>query len=402
MKNSSIFSTIIFIFFFISADAQFDSVKNKLFNLKGDPKLSKKEQVELDSLYNAILKYEKFNREEKKFNGKVKLGITGNQSRLKDNFNASIGVEIDQGYYPVEFDFKSNIQFIRTNENFDDRIFDLDLSIDYNPNIGKTEYEKGGLNPEIFGFLSGFNNTIIGINGRLEFGGGLIFNFYSTKLNGVGQKRKASLEKLPEYKNEDGNYWKCYNEACEKIGKNLSLSDKEILDIERVRYNYRRGNIKRYSTLRLALLVGVYGEIESAILENQQVFNGQDTTFMLDDFDATTKLRFELRPTVVFKPSENFTLTLYPYFKLPLSTLYDEVIFDDSTKDRRFDSFYDFQLSLKTKISQNPGLTLGVNYRYFYDNAPKRKYLTNNLGEPVLIVGQKYNSVFAINFEYKF
>ena len=144
-------------------------------------------------------------------------------------------------------------------------------------------------------------------------------------------------------------------------------------------------NIKKYSKLRLALLFGLYYENEKAKLERELLFNSVNTLFTRE-FNATNKLRWEIRPTFTYRPDDIFTFKFNYYFKLPINTRLDVVAFDEITKDERVDKFHDLQASISAKISKN--IAVIIQYRYLKDFAPKREYQVNADNIPILIVGQ--------------
>jgi hypothetical protein len=380
------------------AFGQIQEIADKTLILKGESNLTANEKLELDTLWNALKFYRKFEQQETKLNGKAKFGFTGNESDLNNIFKINGGVEIDNGIYPFELDLKSNFQTLIRNGNFQENVSDIDISFDYHSKTGN------GLFLESFVFLKRFSNTYLGIDQRYDAGAGIILNLFSTKkLTDKGIKNQKELDKLPEYKLVNGNIWKCYDDACGKITASnksqFKLSDGEIKYLERMRYNYDRANKKKYSKWRLALLAGIYYENEKAKLEQELLFNGVET-FFTADFEATNKLRWELRPTLVYKPDDVFTIKIYPYLKYPLTQRLDIVKFNETIQDERVDKFYDIQTSIEAKITKNVAIT--IKYRYLKDFAPKREYKINANNEPVLIVGQEVNSFYNINFSFGF
>lgn len=377
--------------------AQLQGLTDKTLLLRGRSDLTDIEMSELDTLWTALKFYRSFNEEETKLNGKSTFGFSGNESELNNIFKINAGVQIDKGIYPYELDLKSNFQTLINNGEFQENVSDIDISLDYHPKVGN------GLVLETYVFLSRFNNTYLGIEQRYEAGTGFVINFFTTRhLTSTGQSNKRNLDKLPDYKLVQGNVWKCYNEVCHRVSgdqNTFSVTEDEIAFLDDIRYNYDKANKKKYAKLRLALLAGIYYENEKARIEQQLMLNNGDSLYV-EEFDATNKLRWELRPTLVLRPTDIFTIKLYPYFKLPLRKWMDVVRFDENTVDERIDMFYDFQASITTKVTEN--ISVNVNYRYLKDFAPKRSYQLDANNQPQLRVGQETNSFYSIDFSFGF
>ncbi len=397
MKKTIILITLCCLLAQAHAQTPLQKIADKVFLAK-----SKINNQELDSLYQAIKFYRDFEHKEKALNGGVRLGFAGNESDLNNLFKINTGIEMDNGLYPFELDLRANFQTVIQNGAFQENISDIDVSFDYHPKVGN------GLWLENYVFLSRFNNTYLGIDQRYETGAGIILNYFSTaRLTETGQENDTDLKKLPAYNLEAGNFWKCYADNCslaiagDALQEEEQITERERKYIEDVRYNYDKANKKRHAKFRLGLLMGIYYENEKAKAETRMLFNGVvDSLFSIDDFEGTNKLRWQLRPTLVFKPDEIFTISLYPYFKFPLTKWYDEVRYDENIVDRRVDQFFDWQATVVAKITKSISCTL--QYRYMKDFAPKRKYILDEQAVPQLIVGQETHSFYSIAFGFSF
>ncbi len=357
--------------------------------------LSPSEALELDTLWKNINEYRDYQIDESALNGKTKFSLLGNESALKDLFQITAGVEVDHGTYPFELDLKVNSQTTIRDGQFAENISDIDISFDYHPKIGK------GLALETFVFLSRFNNTYLGIDQRYESGGGIILNYFSSKrLTKHGEENLEKIRRIPEYKLENDVFAACYAKLCTPIGNEQRLSEAELATLRDIRFNLENDNIKENAKFRFALLLGLYYENEKARAERELLFNGIDSTFAFTDFDATNKIRWELRPTIVYQPVKDVTFRLYPYFKFPLVRQFETISFDESTFDRRPDKFYDIQTSLTAKVTANASIS--VVYRYFRDFAPKRRYVLDENNAPVLIIGQETSNFYNLIFSLKF
>lgn len=378
-----------------STYGQIQDIADRVLALQGETTITADQKRELDTLWNALKLYRKFEQEETKLNGRVRFGFTGNESDLENISKIRAGIGIDNGVYPYELDLKTNLQTLIQDGVVVENISDIDISFDYHPRMGN------GLFLETFVFLKRFNNSYLSIDYRFDAGCGIVLNLYSSnKLLPTGNMNVDRLSTLPAYKIANGNLWKCFDEVCRGLGANtISLSPMEVSYIDDVRYNFDKTNIKKYAKLRLALLLGIYYENEKAKLERELLLNNVETLFF-SDFNATHKLRWEVRPTLVYKPSEIFIIRFYPYIKFPMQQWYDVVAFDSNISDRRADIFYDIQASISAKITKN--ISIGLQYRYFRDLAPKRVYHVNTDGQPFLVVGQETNSFYNLEFMFGF
>jgi len=391
-----------FVLFLLSGgavDAQFDSISVKINNALKIKTLSDDQKKQILALQKTVRGYKEFYEKEDKLNGKFNIGGTGDLTNLISNHKINAGFEIDYGLYPLEFDLNANYNRIQNQEDVKESILNSELSFDWHPQKGDSLNGNNGLRAEYFGFVSYFNNTFLGIQDRVEAGAGIILNYFSyDHLVKEGAKKKKEIDKLGDYSLNGEDLIVCFNDHC-SLFDSLVLTKQEIKDIKNAKYRLYKRNIKEHAKFRGALLIGVYYEWEDALAENMLLFNGRDTTFKIDEFESTNKIRFELRPTLVVN-YDRVTLSLYPYFKLPLTNWFDEVRYDDEIVDRRYDAFVDASLNLEFKLTEN--LSFNANLRYFYDAAPKRIYNLNDNNEPILFIGQKSAVNYNLGMQLRF
>lgn len=363
--------------------AQLRTIADKALRLHTSLPSNHKHKSEVDSLLRSIAFYEAYEAQESKLNGRVQFGFTGNASEYTNIYRISAGMKIDHGMYPYQLDMSSSFQTLIANGESQENLSDIDISFDYHPKVGN------GLWLEHYVLLKRFNNTYLGIDQRYEAGTGLVLNWYSTSsLTPTGQNNADQLASLPAYKMQGNNLWACYDDACRISGANTYLSPIDVNHIENVRWRYSRSNIKSHAKLRLALLIGVYNETEQARVVHPQGSRA---------FPTTNKLRWEVRPTLVYRPNDIYTLRLNPYFKFPLQKWYDDVVYADGKIDRRVDKFYDLQARLTASISSR--VQCSIVYRYLKDFAPKRYYQDQGPNAQ-LIVGQDAHSFYQLNFGF--
>lgn len=401
--------------------------------------LNEADSSKISRLKNLLSFYKDFLDEELKFGGKAGFKFDGNENGINDLRNMGIKGSIDKGAYPYEFDF--SIDFNRTvnNEDIKQNVSNFDISFDFHP-IDQTKqikksYDDNGLWLENFVFAKHFTNNYLGIQSRIEVGGGFIFNFFSGDLfNRIKNKKNKNgkndnnnklvkskkvvvkseeqkmdelilrrgfiekgvtnfqdLELKPHYEHRDSFFYECLKE-CYKDNNLLGIQEVEAGTIVKTRERFHRANIKNNSKWRIALLLGVYYEIEDAKAENNILFNMQDT-LLTQDFALTNRLRWEVRPTIVWQPRDKYKFKVYPYFKLPFGKT--KMMIDGQP---RYDYFLDLLTSFDIKVEES--FIISLFYRLYYDNTPKSIQLLD-FGN-VFLTGPKSHRNYGVSLNYSF
>ncbi len=353
------------------------------------------EVVEMQSLlefYNTYL------NQEHKLNGKAGFSFNGNESDINKFFRIGVSGKIDKGVYPSELDFDLNVLTTIQNGVFQENFSDIDVSFDFHPYRPAAESKNDGLWLENYVFVTRFNNNFLGIEQRYETGLGFVFNLYSkNKLTQNGIANNHKLNKIPRYEIYGDDLKRCLEE-CYLKKSILKITEHESKTIINTRERYARSNIKKYSQLRLALLLGIQYELEKSMATNEINFNSVDT-LLTEEFEATNKIRWQVRPSITWQPTDKYKLKIYPFFKMPIGNQYS-VVRQGALVDRRYDYFVYLISSFSIQVDDN--FQIALNYRMLYDNAPKRKYIQQNDGSYILLVGQKHNSTYGISFAFGF
>lgn len=356
-----------------------------------------KDSTEIIEINQLLQFLNTFLNQELKLNGRGSFNFGGNESDLNNLFRIGVGASIDKGLYPFELDFSTGIQTIVQNGVFQENLSDIDISVDFHPIIPKIDAKNDGLWLENYVFVKRFNDAFLGIEQRYEVGGGFTFNFFNSNLTKSGKDNETALNSKPTYNVYGEDLIRCM-ESCFKTKNILSLTSSETETISNTRERYLRANKKKYSKLRLAMLVGLNYEIEKAQAQNIVRLNGRDT-LLQRSFDATNRLRWQIRPTIKWQPKDGYTFRLYPYLKLPLGNMYDTVI-EDGNMDKRFDYFLDLHSSFDIAIEKN--FSIRIFYRLLYDNAPKRAFIKQEEATYVLLEGQTKHSAFGVSLNFGF
>ena len=371
----------------------------RIFNLdKADQDKYQKDSLEVVEMQQLLDFFKQYLSEEHQLNGQAGFSFNGNENDISNLYKIGVNGSIDKGAYPYEIDFTLNVQTTIQDGVFQENLSDIDVSYDFHPYVPKVGSADDGLWFENYVFIKRFNNNFLGIEQRYEAGAGFIFNLFTKKkLTEKGRNNLKSLEKIPKYEAYGTDLKRCLEE-CYLKESILNITEEELNTIVNTRERYLRSNYKKYSKLRLALLIGVYYELENAIAENEINFNGIDT-LLNESFNTTNKLRWEVRPTIVWQPKDKYRLKIYPYFKMPFGKG-QSVVRQGDLEDRRYDYFVDLLTSFEIEIEEN--FSISINYRMLYDHAPKRRYLAQEDGSFQLLVGQKSNSNYGIAFKFGF
>lgn len=252
-------------------------------------------------------------------------------------------------------------------------------------------------------------------------------------------KIENGLKKLAH--DTDHNLVRCYINTCKSLGeagKPLNFDDKDIKLLKQLGFDYKNINVKKYAKWRFALLGGIYYELEKNKLQDNlldmnydslrtssffetdySITINKDSTFTIDNFDVTNKWRWELRPTIVWKPDDVFTISLNPYFKFPLlgrgryketeipiidglngQELRNEEVPDIDDDSMFPDLFFDLQADIEAAFS--PKFKFQFSYRYLKDFSPRRVLIKELTTIPITLQGQNSHQFYTISLNYNF
>lgn len=352
-----------------------------------------------------------------KIKGQVGFGITSNKSAISELSKISSQFDLKKGIFPLELNKKSNIYSTFQNKKLQESISDIYLSLDYNFNKFKLEkgnndsiysYKevKNSLMWEGFTFLNRFTNSYLNIDQRYEGGIGILFNIYSLrKLKKEGDQTIRKIKDL-HFENGGNNLSRCIDSICE-ITKFQKLSEKELDELAESKLAMMSSIIKQNFKFRFALLSGIYFESESASISNKIEFAGKIDSLFSISVDPTTKLRWEIRPTLELQLLEFIKLRFDYYFKMRLFGGSDIVHYRDAATssdnliDKRSDNFH--ELISKIEFNINDKISISTRLNFYKDFAPKRIFLFDPVKlKPILIVGQDLNRFLDFTFNYKF
>jgi len=197
-----------------------------------------------------------------------------------------------------------------------------------------------------------------------------------------------------------GSIWRLCNEkVCTTFG-NKELKKDDIQQLKNVEKETELSIRKLFSKFRIGLLLGVLVETEKvSFTDSLDTDNGKISRMV--EFDATQKLRWELRPTIDFKQN-SWSLKIRPYFKFPAPWRWYEC---EVNKDQKESKKFDYRIDLNTTLAinltngntQNKKVGLEFSYNLYFDNAPNRQFLTglsNPEGDPLLFSAGRLHQVY--------
>jgi|WetSurMetagenome_2_1015567.scaffolds.fasta_scaffold95008_1 hypothetical protein len=348
----------VFLFGFFSVNAQ-DSIKKYI-----------KYEHKFDSLKNAL-------------NGtttKVSFGISGNTSNSVDYHKIRSNTELKYGTFPYKFLLNLETETEIKNGKTNDKISDLFISYDYYPDAGKLHVytQENRYKRKLFIFVSRYSDSYLGIDEKYELGTGVVFNFSNSHQDSI-ILTKTGIENKTKIK------------EVRDSGKTHKPAEMDELD---------QANITKYRIIRPALLFGIFYEVEKMAF-----FDSIPTDTGLiaypSNLDATNQIMLEARPTLEFNFTDNLSLSLKCYFKMPISQLRElNTVKLGDTTDARFDYFIDFPIVLNYKV--NKTMEFSLRYRFMYDNAPQRRFIALDENRKFLIKpDQRHHSIdlmLTVNF----
>jgi hypothetical protein len=305
-------------------------------------------------------KFDSLKRELNGTKAAVSFGISGNSSNSLDYHKINSSTSLNYGAFPYKFKLDLKTETEIKNGKTNDKISDLFISYDYYPDTCRFNFYKSGnrYKRKIFVFVSRYSDSYLGIDEKYELGAGTVINFAKVRADKVllteaGIQNKKKITHL-----------------------------RDTLDIKYINYGVhkpdevdelKQANILRYQIIRPALLFGIFYEVEKMAYIDSIPTDSVPVAYPAN-FAATNQLMFEVRPTLEFNFTDNLSLSLKCYFKIPFKQLFgNNIVNMGDTAHSKFDCFIDFPMALSYKV--NKSMIFSLQYRFMYDNAPQRKFI---------------------------
>ncbi len=322
-----------------------------------------------------------------KLRGSAAVEFRGNEAddgEDDDNlYRLGTRVGISRGTYPSEFRFDAAVSIQLESGVFREDVTTFRMNYDY--------YVKNWL--EVYGFAERFSNSFLDIDQRYEVGAGAFLGFnIGLTANGRGMRDTLLIPVETVKTAEDSSRLSCYRKA--RGAQTLPESDSVALErLKTISNNARLPIGSRYKRLRIGVALSALAELEQATIKTRQLpdtLMGQpidsDTGQVKLSLPGRQKFRLSIRPTVVYRPSDAFTINLFPYFKLPLSAPRKTKV--PGGKDR-LDYRMDLESWLEFTVSQAERagareVKLILRYTNRFDNAPPRATADQIMGRTLL------------------
>lgn len=350
----------------------------------------------------ALIKYLKEQEQkEKKFNGITQFGFAGDKTGATSLYKINGGIAVSRGYYPDKFEFATDMGLVINNGVFSENVSNVFITFDHSLPTGDSLFLENYM------VMTRFSDEFLGIDQRYELGGGFIVALWSKKLTATGKSEMKRLLKtnLARPQPDSDSVRICIDGQCANFRQtNPNSDDAELL--YRAHQQAKVALRKKYNKFRLALLSGLIIEAEK-ITATDTLYTILGKQQFTQSYDATLKLRWEMRPTIDVKPTDKWSFKIRPFIKMPMPWEWYSTVNSHGFTSKAIDYRLDLLANLTIKLADwsNKQASLDVQYRILYDNAPQRNFLDPLLstdGLPLLLAAQKTHQIVRLMFQVKF
>ena len=332
--------------------------------------------------------------ENNRLRGRASFGFLGNSNSESEIYRINGGIHIESGSFPQDFEFSTLLNIQIDNGQLQENLSNLRISYD--------RFLKNKRDPfryEGYSFINRRSDQFMGISQRYELGAGIITAFWKKKLHDRSQARydkyhreviqwrakgpnavDVTVRGYPSYTwtGIDSSAFETLHDSRERIANTI---------------------IKKRSPLRLGLLIGVFYEVESASASDELLTAGGPEMFTRN-FEVTNRFRWEIRPSVNWRLSEDVYFKVAPFFKFPFPHEWKTQVGDEMLIDARLDLFADLIFSLQDNF------TLSIDYNFYYDFAPASMLLndvTGPDGQPLYLTAERRHHFvsFAVGYQFR-
>ena len=362
-----------------------------------------KQRAIITDFWSCVKELDKMDQRQRRLNGRAGFGFSGDQAASQSLYKIEGGINGSRGIYPGELTFTSNIGMVLNNGIFSENVSNIYMAYNYHPQWGDS------LSTENFIFLKRFSDAFLGVEQRYEMGGGIILAKYSGQLTKRGHDLKSKINKVEfsaENFDPDEGIWNLCSQYCARYNTDFVTQD-DVKTLERVQ---KHGNLslkKLFSSFRIGILFGIFLETEK-INTTGSIETSAGVMPYSYSFEPTQKVRWELRPTIDLKPSDNWSFRFRPYFKMPMPWEWQSTVSSGEVQNIREDYRIDLESSITIGLddyidTQNKNVDFILKYNMFYDNAPARLYVPDpQSSTPVLFSAPRRHTQFSFNFRVEF
>ena len=400
-----------------------------------------------DSMWGLLQAMQKEERYQQRLKGELTFNFSSNEAKDTDDDQKraknviGAGLRMDGGTYPGNISFRAGVGLAldeaRGKPILTENISQLHAAYDY------YAYEP----VEWFAFVDRFANSFLEIDQRYEIGGGIVFE-HGIGLTSKGARKLRDFEFHPVPRpttteqvtteaaakpsgtnvdkasdtlrvglnfEEYPTWFQCYVIRNRKTTSDLPNSSETASAVKSVnaalealgeiRRNHQSAIRKRHQRLRLAILLGSFLDVENATLQTTLTLPQPDPespkvdSIVSININAEQLFRWEIRPTVEFRPTDRWHLRADYYYKRSFRSP------GDYRMDLQFVSEFDLTAQ---EAGQAGGAKFVFSYRYLYDNRPPSITEDQQIeqerggGSLARITARRSSSIFELKFSYTF
>lgn len=343
--------------FFLSTPTYAEDIEAIYSKLKKE--LPKKE-MEWEKKFNLTEKFINYLNEAEKaltqLDLSVEVGFKGHRADEAHLYDINAETKITKGIYPREFRLKAGTSVQLKNNDFTEEVTSLMVNYDYHFNSWL----------EAYGFAERFSDSYLSIKHRYEIGGGIKFEFNLGTTMKIDEKWDKNLKTYKVIYNEACDGYKNYLESLDKNSTdkksmtNTNLLSNQLDELDERRKDIERAFKKKYAKLSAGMAFSIFSELEKAEIE--KIFEDESIPEDKEPFslDGEQRFRIALRPSVVYRPTDNLTLIWLKYYKHAT----------DDWRDYRTDELIRAELKLPVIPNWPKNVLLVFEYKRHYDKVP--------------------------------
>ncbi len=287
----------------------------------------------------------------------ITFGLSGDESESRSLFKLNTGIALSRGVFPSELSVVSKFLLQMRDGQLQEDVTSLAITYDYH----------SGSTFEYFAFAERFTDSFLSIQNRYEvgFGGRIGVDF-----GHVGTRRVADA--ISAVEQQFGQVQSALA-AGRRPGEAAALPDYSAF--QNAVHNLEHIAHENQSRLFIGLAASVFAEIERAELEVVSVpasgsVSASDQIRSKVLLDGEQRYRLSVRPTLKFRPSEQISIVIFPYFKLPLGNPRWVTTPSGRQLDYRRDVLSEMTWSIKQDQTGLENVDVVVTFNHFYDNVP--------------------------------
>jgi hypothetical protein len=312
------------------------------------------------AFWNALSVLRKEEDRQRALKADISFGLTGDEAGERSLFKLNTGISLSRGEFPSEVNVVSKLGLQQRDGQLQEDVTSLLISYDYHTTR----------HVEYFAFAERFSDNFLSIQQRYEIGFGARAGFhfgsvpswnrvadsFDTVRAGLASVR-AAVPKMP---------------ARGQVMPNLGPDESSGLPLATRRLEHALRD--QSARVFLGLVASVFAELERAEIEvtsRPAVGSVDPVVTSKVPVDATYRYRLTIRPAIRLRPSEEITIVIHPYYKLPLDGARRVTAADGTRRlDYRRDVMSEMEWTIKQEQTGLESVGFLVTVNHFFDNVP--------------------------------